>query len=117
MAKRLHATVVIAMTEDNGMAMWLFVSHTRIVGVIDIPDRHLSGRVLDPPLFNRDNWITPTTQSFTYNSDYGWQWQSVPRDYAVFANVRMHVEDNGELKLADQTQWEGIMKTWEELPA
>jgi hypothetical protein len=114
MTEKLHATAVRAPDHKIGRAtpapmMWLFVTHTRVVDAIDIPDRYLIGRYLTPGLSKRGKIeIDPTTQTFTYIDHI----DSVPRDMVLFANVRMQSEGNDVFKLADQSQWGSIVNTW-----
>ena len=124
MTKKLHATAVYTAAGrlgDGKPMMSLFVTHTRVVDAIDTPDRYLTGYFLEPSLCTTDGpdppyWIDPHT-TFKYYLNRG-HINTMSSEMVLFVNVRMHEEENGDLKLADHaTQWEGIKRTWDALYA
>ena len=117
MPERLNAIAVLGV----GQEMWLYITKTRVVGAIDIPDRFLSGRFLDPPLSSGSTsgngtslWIDPGSQSFTYSVvPVGKLPESVPREDVLFANVHVQVEANDKLKLVLTAQeWMAMQRAF-----
>jgi hypothetical protein len=121
MTEKLHAIAVLAPDDYTNRRnrvnmMWLFVTRTRVVDAIDIPDRYLSGRYLTPALYKEGD-AQPLIESasdavFKYYESPD-HISSVPREMVLFANVRMQSELNDEFKLADQSQWNGIVNAWQ----